>query len=121
MVLASLCGLAGGLYVRYVVISGAVKAPLMRTEFLSTSPRDPNKLRKARQEVKISALNLPRKRGTSMVSISFCCQSVLVLRSLPDCRCCVCPGTNPRAASLPGGKARRERTDLAAYGAVAGR
>ena len=28
MVLASLCGLAGGLYVRYVVVSGAVKAPL---------------------------------------------------------------------------------------------
>ena len=28
MVLASLCGLVGGFYVRYVVVSGAVKAPL---------------------------------------------------------------------------------------------
>jgi polysulfide reductase chain C len=28
MMLASLCGLAGGLYVRYVVVSGAVKVPL---------------------------------------------------------------------------------------------
>ena len=28
MALASLCGLAGGFYVRYVVVSGAVKAPL---------------------------------------------------------------------------------------------
>jgi formate-dependent nitrite reductase membrane component NrfD len=28
ILIASLCGLVGGLYVRYVVVSGAVKAPL---------------------------------------------------------------------------------------------
>jgi formate-dependent nitrite reductase membrane component NrfD len=40
MVLASLCGLVGGLFVRYVVISGAVKEPL-NTEgvLISLSPR----------------------------------------------------------------------------------
>jgi polysulfide reductase chain C len=40
IMLASLCGLAGGLYVRYVVVTGAVKEPLhAEGVFISLSPR----------------------------------------------------------------------------------
>jgi polysulfide reductase chain C len=40
MLLASLCGLVGGLYVRYVVVSGAVKEPLhAEGVFIPLSPR----------------------------------------------------------------------------------